>query len=979
MQDAGPQQAGFWNIIPLPFFLVDSKTGMIQTVNSAGRTLLGCGSALSDGFSLYDILSLHDVTERDEHEGYPCRAELHDLNGCTKDVYLWTIPLHCRNRSVNGIIMTETGTGTGAGAGGFFTRPPMCNEDILKHLSEGIAFVDPAGIIVYWNRGAENLLGIPASEACGRPVWEVQWRLLPEDARTHDALSGIEKSVKKLIERGGQSKEDVIIITPDGDRRVISTEAWCIRSPDGPLFLVVMQDITSGIEFQVQKRRLDHDLSGWVRELRSLFRLAEVLKDPSLSLDRLCRALLDIIPGALQYPAKVRVRVCVREICVFSGGWKEQSRYLETPIRVKGQAEGQIGVYYSDKKRGMSRYPFLPQEIELLEVIAGRIGEFIERMDAYASLGASEKNFREIIERISDVIYSLDERGVITYISPSIEKISGYPPSEMTGKELKHFIVPDDIPGVMESFEAAPHGSVRSFQFRIISKSGEERWLRSSCDPMVENGVFLGTSGVLLDITGQKHVEEALEKSRSLLSNAMDLARMASWEFDVRTNMFTFDDRFYALYGTTAEREGGYLMPAEVYSREFVHPDDMDIVAEEVRKAVGTPDPGYISHAEHRIIRRDGAVRSIIVRISITKDSAGRTIRTHGANQDITERKQAEDAMRESEKRYRDLFNNANDIIVVHEYLPEMQPGILLDVNDPACSILGYTREELLTRTIADITVPPSPEEKAKIGDDIARTGRTTFSGMLKTKNGDTIPAEVSSHIFTKEKRRLNISIIRNITERKKNEQLIQESEQRYGHIIANINDALFSLDADGTITFMSPVITRMTGYTPGDLLGHSYERFIYPDDLAAVKNDFLKTLSGESRTSMFRVLISGGDVRYMKTSTRVSRDGTEICGVSGILTDITAEKKLEEIKKERFVEIEQNLEYLAILNDKIRNPLSVITGIVDAMDTPEKDMILQCIWEIDGIIQQLDRGWLQSEKIRRYLIKHYGFPGTGR
>jgi PAS domain S-box len=88
----------------------------------------------------------------------------------------------------------------------FFTRPPMCNEDILKHLSEGIAFVDPAGIIVYWNRGAENLLGIPASEACGRPVWEVQWRLLPEDARTHDALSGIEKSVKNLLNVAGSQK-----------------------------------------------------------------------------------------------------------------------------------------------------------------------------------------------------------------------------------------------------------------------------------------------------------------------------------------------------------------------------------------------------------------------------------------------------------------------------------------------------------------------------------------------------------------------------------------------------------------------------------------------------------------------------------------------------------------------------------------------------------------------------------------------------
>ncbi len=159
-------------------------------------------------------------------------------------------------------------------------------------------------------------------------------------------------------------------------------------------------------------------------------------------------------------------------------------------------------------------------------------------------------------------------------------------------------------------------------------------------------GDVMGVLGTYIDITERKKSEEALRESQHNLAEAMDLAHLVNWEFDVRTGCFTFDDRFYALYGTTTEREGGSLMTAEAYAREFVHPEDRGMVAEEVEKAIKTTDPHYVSDVEHRIIRRDGEVRHIVVRIRITKDAEGRTIKTHGANQDITERKRAEEALR---------------------------------------------------------------------------------------------------------------------------------------------------------------------------------------------------------------------------------------------------------------------------------------------------------------------------------------------
>lgn len=148
----------------------------------------------------------------------------------------------------------------------------------------------------------------------------------------------------------------------------------------------------------------------------------------------------------------------------------------------------------------------------------------------------------------------------------------------------------------------------------------------------------------------RSHIEQKLRENQQMLAEAMDLAHLVNWEYDAVADIFTFDDRFYAMYGTTAEQDGGYLMSSDTYAREFVHPDDLYVVAEEVHKALTASDPDFISQREHRIIRRDGEVRSIQVRFGITKDNEGRTIRTHGANQDITELKKNEMALKQANR-----------------------------------------------------------------------------------------------------------------------------------------------------------------------------------------------------------------------------------------------------------------------------------------------------------------------------------------
>ncbi|MEN6611367.1 MAG: ATP-binding protein [Methanoregulaceae archaeon] len=166
----------------------------------------------------------------------------------------------------------------------------------------------------------------------------------------------------------------------------------------------------------------------------------------------------------------------------------------------------------------------------------------------------------------------------------------------------------------------------------------------------------------------RRQVEELIRKGERLLAEAMDLARLASWEFDIETGTFAVDDRFYSLYGTSSEREGAGRISLETYVREFVYPDDHDTVTNAFAKATGATDPEYGDLCGHRIVGRDGEIRHIVMRIGITNVPNTRTIKIHGANQDITELKLAEQALLQANHKI-----NLLSTITRHDILNQIQ------------------------------------------------------------------------------------------------------------------------------------------------------------------------------------------------------------------------------------------------------------------------------------------------------------------
>jgi PAS domain S-box-containing protein len=269
---------------------------------------------------------------------------------------------------------------------------------------------------------------------------------------------------------------------------------------------------------------------------------------------------------------------------------------------------------------------------------------------------------------------------------------------------------------------------------------------------------------------------------------------------------------------------------------------------------------------------------------------------------DITDRRLAEKALRDSEEQYRDLVQNANNVIL--RATPQWE---ITFFNSYAQKFFGYTEEEILGKSVFGTIVPDAESLTGRdlniILNDIAKHPdkyRYNENENMR-KNGERVWLAWTNKVVTDSEGNPKeiLCIANDITEKKQAEKALLESEEKYRNLVENLSDALFMTDAKGTVFYISPIIEAIVGLKPEEIVGRHLSEFFHPEDLPFILEKFKKIISGQNtEPSEVRVFHKSGKTIWIRTSSRVHIRNGVILGLQGLITDITARKQAEEALK---------------------------------------------------------------------------------
>ena len=502
----------------------------------------------------------------------------------------------------------------------------------------------------------------------------------------------------------------------------------------------------------------------------------------------------------------------------------------------------------------------------------------------------NDPQFRSFIENLPVLFYAVDTKPPFSpfYVSPAFARF-GYPLSDWTTDPdiFTKVIHDDDREWVFQQTRLSTRsGKEVDYEYRIIDAAGKIHWVRDrGCLINDAKGNVVGREGVMLDITDRKLVEEELrngeERFRNIIENASDIIYI----HDLDGNYISINAAAERIFGYTRDEALSMNM------RDVTAPEHFDLVRKQLKRKLA----GSEKQTAYEIdcFRRDGTRITLEVNSSsILKN--GVPIAIQGIARDITERKHAEDSIREREQQYRDLFENANDLIYTHDL-----QGNFTSLNRAGERITGYSREEALTMRIADVVAPDSLQAaqemtRQKLSDDLP----TTYEIDIIAKSGRRVSLELSTRLIHRQGEPVGVQGIgRDITERRRSERALKDSENRYRQLGEGISHQVWTADSNGRLDYVNE---RTQGYfekSAQQLIGDGWHDVVHPDDLPETVRRWRRaTETGEQYEIEYRLKRHDGSYRWHKARATCGRDPEgNIAKWFGTNTDIDDQKTTEE------------------------------------------------------------------------------------
>ncbi|WP_164913679.1 PAS domain S-box protein [Methanoculleus taiwanensis] len=519
--------------------------------------------------------------------------------------------------------------------------------------------------------------------------------------------------------------------------------------------------------------------------------------------------------------------------------------------------------------------------------------DITERKHVEEALRESEAKYRTLVETALDIVLIHDGDRIL-YINPTGVTLLGAPsPDEILGRKVLEIVHPDFRDRVRENYTKDLRGEPSpAAQFQILRLDGTSFWVEGK-------GVRTSIAGtpvvqvIMRDITERKQAEDALRESQAALEKAQKMTHIGNWIWDLRTNRTVVSRELVRIYGVDTY---GPEADNSVFQNS-THPDDRKMVEEAVRRAIAEQTKLSV---DCRIIRPDGEVRFIHSEGEVVLDDAGHPIQFFGTDQDITERKHAEEALRESEEKYRNLVELAPEPIAVH------RQGVLVYVNAPCVALFGgEKREDLVGKPILQFVHPDNHELVRERIRQVAETGATVprIAEKFMKLDGQVVDVEVVATPITFENLPSIMVFFRDITERKHAEEALRHQAEMFQRLIDTIPAMVAIFDPKLQEFRFNRAFREILGWTEEDAAKGDFMALAYPDpEYRAEVSAFMRSLEPVWRD--WKTTAKDGSIVESSWANIGLSDDTLI----GIGVDIRERKRAEEAVRESRAKLEAAL-----------------------------------------------------------------------
>lgn len=543
-------------------------------------------------------------------------------------------------------------------------------------------------------------------------------------------------------------------------------------------------------------------------------------------------------------------------------------------------------------------------------------------------------NFMEIIGRSENAVIILSAPGVIEYINSKAASLAGKKRSALTGTFEFGKFLDEKHGGWLKEYLKAVKNKTAPFSGgtkKFILKNKTERMILWKSWFMDLRGA--GPGKVCFE---GKDITELVNAKRLIneYSATLDTASSAIASVDASGRIVGYNMAAAKLFGTDRKS----LLNRKF--REFMHEEDSKTAMKRLREVAVR---GHSYGGEYRMIKKNGGIINVSISSTAVLDNNGKFIRTISVLEDITERKKdgeklkeqaaeralAEQKIEESEKFYRELFNSNNDAIVIMEMTRENQdiPQVkVIDLNEMTCGIFELTRAELMKKKVSDFIGMPWLE---KIRKDmwIIKPGDTSSNTVeIKTGKGRKLTCEVRIKTFTIGRKSMLLCVVRDITEQKRSDETLKESEEKYRSVISSTGQLVYEYILSSGIIIWGGAVEQITGFTQEEFNREVsidiWEQMIHPGDRSnavAALVEARQKCAKYSAKYRFRTKF-GGYVYVEDEGMFLSDESGAAYKMLGVMKDISTRIKYEnEIMEsaEKFRSLsEQSLIGIAILQD---------------------------------------------------------------